>query len=52
MFLMRAASAAAAIAVSVLFVTGEVAVSGQTAAAFRGRNIERVNGQRAVAPAR
>ena len=49
MFLMRAASAAAAIAVSVLFVKGEIPLYGQTAAAFRGRSIERVNGRRAVA---
>ena len=49
MFLMRAASAAAAIAVSVLFVASEMPVSGQGVAAVRGRSVERINGRRAVA---
>ena len=41
MFLMRAASAAAALTLLILFGTGEVAVSGQSTAAFRGRSVER-----------
>jgi regulation of enolase protein 1 (concanavalin A-like superfamily) len=48
MFLMRAASAAAAIAVSIFFVTRAVPVSGQGAATARGRSEERINGRRAV----
>ena len=42
-------SIASAIAVSVLLVKGEIPLYGQTAAPFRGRSIERVNGRRAVA---
>ena len=49
MFLVRAASAAAAIAVSVLFVIRGVPVSGQGAGNARGRSVEQVNGRRAVA---